>query len=212
MEVIFMAFTNNKLGAPIGVDRVHCAVLDTDDANVIPVYSNLNALPGIRTVNVSFADNKSVEYFDNGPMYTFMAKGNRTVTVARSSLSNEEQRLLLGLGLDTDGYTVDSLYGTPPYIALGWRRLKIGVDGKEYYDYVWYLKGILSLSDDNSETRQENPAIQLRNLSGEFIARQCDGAFVYKVSTDDALDPADLAALDGTFFTLATINKLIVSV
>jgi phi13 family phage major tail protein len=206
-----MAITNTKYGTPIGLDNLHCAKLTLDEKDTVPVYTDLNPLRAARVVNATLNNEKKQEWFDDMPMYNFNAKGAKNLTITRASLSNEEKQLYLGYGKTTLGYTVDGSTDTPPYVAIGYRVRKRGVDGVDYFDYVWHLKGTLSEDNSNAESRQESISPQLRNLSGDFIARMCDGEYTIIQSTDDPnLTQQQLEDLETDFFTLATLNTLIV--
>ena len=206
-----MAFTNTKNAAVVGLDMAFAAILKTDPLNTgattetTPIYEHLNPLPNVRSASVSSADSTTIEYFDNAAKYSILSKGNKTVTLSRSHFSNEELKMYFGLQTSEDWITLEGSESIPPYVALGFRRLKIGQDGGQYYDYVWYLKGILRINDDAAETRQESPALQLRTAVGEFIERQADGFTVIKVSTDDLNINQTVF---NNWFTLQTLNKL----
>jgi phi13 family phage major tail protein len=205
---MIMAITDNQLKANpvIGVDMAHYAVMTldptpNDPGGGTPVYGTPVPLLNVKAVRISSADNTETFNYDNVPKFTVKSKGEKTVNFVRASFNNQEMQALLGLKADASGITIEGTESDPPDIALGFRRML--TDNK--YEYVWYLKGKMSMNEENTDTREKNVSIQDRTMVGTFIARQCDGVYVIRVSTaDEGVSPEVFT----NWFSAATIAKL----
>jgi len=198
---------NSAVNPIIGVDMAHYAILDFDPlpsvgtGSLLPIYREPISLPNVRSIGIGSTDTSATEYYDNAPRIVIMAKSDKTLNFTRASFTNEEKRSLLGWKRTEDGSTFETGDSLPPYIAFAFRRLKYG----GHYDYVWYLKGIMALNQLDSETRQATITVQNLTMTGTFITRQCDNAYVITKATDDpGFEPGSVK----DWFTAGTINRL----
>jgi phi13 family phage major tail protein len=203
--------TEKTKAAPvIGVDMAHYAVLAKDlspseEGFGPPEYGDPVALIGAKAIRISSGDNTDTFFYDNVPMFTATAKGEKTVSFVRAEFTNPERRALLGLGVDDDGATVEDADANPPTIAFGFRRKLIG----GAYEYVWYLKGTMGMNEENTDSQEKNVSIQDRTMVGTFVPRQCDRMYVRRVSTNDPDVKTDLIK---NWFKKETIAKILKAV
>ncbi|MCL1844278.1 MAG: hypothetical protein FWF77_00035 [Defluviitaleaceae bacterium] len=198
----------------VSVDSGHYALVIEDPINVNPavatarppVYGEPVLLPGLQTVGVTSGDSQVPVQADGITLLAVVNKGPKTLNLVRTEFSNAELEVLQGLGRDDRGLLVESGDSHPPDVAFGFRREKHG----GHYDYFWLLKGIISVNEDTTNTRQTTFSEQPWTAAGTFVSRQCDRAILIKMSSDDAkYYDATLAA---NWFTAETLNKLIVIV
>jgi len=190
----------------IGVDMAFYALLQDDPLFSIddpkpPVYTAPVALPNAKGITVSSSDGTTTEYYDNAPKITVASKSDRTVNFVRAAFSNEELKELLGLDINGDGVLMEGGKSNPPNLAFGFRRLKVG----NFYDYVWYLKGVMYMNEVASATREQSVTMQNRTMIGTFISRSCDDQILIQVSTDD---PGVNQQVFEDWFKAETLNKL----
>lgn len=198
----------------ISVDSGHYAVLVEDPINMDsaatnaqpPVYDEPVRLPGVQTVGVTSGDTQVPVQADGITLLAVVSKGPKTLNLIRTEFSNEELEVLQGLGRDERGLLVESGNSHPIDVAFGYRREKHG----GHFDYFWYVKGIISVNEDTTNTRQPTFSEQPWTAAGTFTARQSDNIICIKMSTDDEKSyDADLA---NKWFTAETLNKLVVLV
>jgi len=189
----------------IGVDMAHYALLLNDPPfsesdPEAPEYGEPVALPNAKGITVTSSDSATTEYYDNAPKITVASKSDRTINFVRAAFSNAELKVLLGLA-SMDGIIIEGGKSNPPYLAFGFRRLKVG----NHYDYVWYLKGIMYMNELAAATREQNVTMQNRTMVGTFIVRACDDQIYIQASTDDPdVDPQVFE----DWFKAETLNKL----
>jgi phi13 family phage major tail protein len=205
-----------KTVAPvIGVSNAHYALLISDpfppvpgsaEPPALPEYGEVKPMPGTRAISISSADSSSTEIYDDGDlMFNLFSKGVKTISFERASVSNAEKADFLGHKRTAAGVYFESSDSIPPALAFGFRRTKQNDLNVLYYDYVWYLKGQMSMNENAATTRQETVTLQNRSLTGTFGTRICDGVYVITISSDDEDFDAELAE---TWFTQATLNQL----
>jgi phi13 family phage major tail protein len=204
-----MFMVENKLTSNpvIGLDMAHYAILVNDPTlgepgSGKPEYREPVPLSDTKAIRVASSDNTDTHYYDNVPRFTVTAKGEKTVNFVRAGFTNEEKQVLLGYEKDGEGATIEGSESNPPYIAFGFRRMVTG----GHYEYVWYLKGQMSMNEENTETREKNVSIQERTMVGTFIPRLCDNKYVRRVCT---ADPGVEPALIKKWFTREAISLIL---
>lgn len=147
----------------IGCDNLVWAPLTADDGTLI-TYGTPVPFPGLMKIGISPNSSTGTAFFDNGPGDTAATLGAIEVTIDKNALSSNEEALLLGHTIGTNGVVISSGDDVPPEGALGYRTLKS--NGK--HAYVWLLKGSFSEPEDNSETRGDSVSFQNPTIKGNF--------------------------------------------
>jgi len=117
----------------IGCDNLVYAKMTTEDTvDQAPVYGEVNAAPGVMSININPNGSLETLFADDGPMETATTLGKIDVEIQKNELTTQNKADLLGHEIDGNGAVVYSDNDVPPYVAIGFRTLKS--NGK--YRYV----------------------------------------------------------------------------
>lgn len=165
--------------AIIGLDDLHYAILTKDDATGA-TYQTPVKVPGIIQANIN--PNASVEtlFADNGPMETAATIGQIELELNTADLPYEVQAAWLGHTVDANGIMMRKASDVPPFVAIGFRSLKS--NGK--YRYVWLLKGKFAVPEMNNETKGDSVNFQTPTITGSFVKRDYDDAWIREADED----------------------------
>ncbi len=197
-------------GARTALKRCGWATLISDPVQVpgadvvLPVYDNYHPLPLVRDCNVTDNDSTTTEYFDDMAAFVLYSPGDKTITVNRAYINNEDAVHVLGAKKAKGG--AGYLDGkVKPYGAFFGQRGFVTPDGETGFELFVYLKVQAGGGANNAATRQQTPALQLRTLNFTAISRLCDEQSVYcETYMDNELTPEIL----NRFFSVETVNKL----
>jgi len=141
------------------------------------VYDEVKPLGPAMALNLAPSINRANLRADDAVLFSDAAKGPTAVTLNTAYLESEVEADILGKELDENGGITDSQNDDPPYIAIG----GMAECARGGYEYFWIYRVKLAPAEENKETKQETPAYQTPNLSGESIPRLHDGAEKYKL-------------------------------
>ena len=149
----------------IGCDNLVYAVMTEEDTvDTLPTYGEVEAAPGVMSLNIN--PNGSIEtlFADDGPMDTASTIGRIEVEIQKNALTTKNKADLLGHGVDANGGLVYGDADIAPWVAVAFRTLKS--NGK--YRYVWLYKGKFSEPEDNNETKGDGINFQTDTVRGNF--------------------------------------------
>jgi len=175
--------------AVVGLKNLHYAKLTKDDDTGVTYGTPKKIAPAI-SVQMNTNSNTATLYADDGPAATDSALGVTEVTINTSDLPTAVEAELLGHTINEDGVMIENSDDAAPYVAIGFSS--ITSDGGEMF--VWLLKGKFSVPQQNHQTKGENIEYQTPTIVGQFLKRDFDGDWRYKVrSTDDGVNAAVIA-------------------
>ena len=166
----------------MGFRNLYYAKLTKDDETGV-AYETPKRFPGAVSINEE-AQSETAKLFADDVLYESMqvfSEGELELVVAD---------LPTNIRVELGGHSIDSATGkitynvsdVAPYFALMGEFLK-GDGTKRYFKL---LKGQLSESGLESETKNDSPELRTTTLNGTFAGRKYDGNYKYVVdSTDD---------------------------
>ncbi|MCP3738818.1 major tail protein [Rossellomorea sp. BNER] len=156
-----------------GLKSFNIATLTTDDTTGT-VYATPKKLPEGISVQVEPNVATGRLFGDNRTVATASKFNYATVTINTTELPAEDEALLLGKTLDTDGVLKD-MGGTAPYVAFGFEVTMD--DGSS--EYWWLLKGKFSEPSRTNNTATDSIEFGTPTIAGEFIQRESDGEWKF---------------------------------
>lgn len=190
----------------VGLDKLHYAPIIKDDATGYtagePVY-----LAPVATAKVATTRNSNTQYADDGVFDTYSAEGESTVEIEVTNVPLATAAQLTGKTYNTaNGMLIEGSGSGAPEYALLFRSKKS--NGK--YRYVCYLKGKFSLSDEEYQTQEAQPAPKLAKLT--FVGLNTIFTFTTATGREETVkvvkadeDVAASAALIETWFTAVPV-------
>lgn len=137
-----------------GVDNLVAAEVTNDDNEVSGGYTTgeVFQVAGVAEISKTTETDSSTSYYDNVPAIVINSEGSDEITLTCSIPDLATYAKLVGKDIDaTTGAMIDG-ERTPKYFALGYRFKK--TDGT--YRYVWRLKGMFAIPDENSATEDDS--------------------------------------------------------
>src|SRR5690625_1048824 len=162
--------------AIIGLKDLHYAIIEEEDENKT-VYGEVKRLGPARAFNIAPTINTADLRADDAPLFSDTAKGPATITLNTAYLESEVEADLLGKTVDERGGIVDSGTDDAPYVAVGGRA----EDARGGYQWFWVYRIKFAPSEENKETKEDTPAYQTPNLSGQALPRINDKRERYKL-------------------------------
>lgn len=176
-----------------GLKDLHYAIITEEDRDKT-VYSEVKPLGPAMALNLSPTVNSANLRADDHVLFTDSAKGPITVTLNTAYLPKEVEADILGKKIAPNGGISDNVNDNPPYIAIGGRA----ENAQGGYDYFWIYRVKFAPGEENMETKQETPAYQTPNLTGQALPRLHDGEEKFKAWDQDA-DITDKTMFDDWF-------------
>lgn len=176
--------------ARVGVDKFHYAIL-TADTNAALTYGEFKAAPGTISIGVSLENVSGTLYADNKAVITYQSIGTATVTIERTTITDDMKKDIMGSPM-----VKSTRYVTPgtssPYVGVAFRMLYS--DGT--YQYVKLYKGKFSEPELSVSTKGESIEFQTESIEGTFVST------IHEVNIGTAeaprLVPLMMATLDET--------------
>lgn len=166
--------------ATIGLKDLHYSKIIKDDETGVTYEAPKKIAPAI-SVGMKTNSESTTLYADDGPAATDSSLGMTEVTINTSDLPTEVEADLLGHTVNEDGVLVGNADDSAPYVAIGFKSKTS--DGGEMF--VWLLKGKFSVPEANHQTKGESIEYQTPTIVGQFLKRQFDGDWRYKVRSND---------------------------
>jgi phi13 family phage major tail protein len=182
----------------IGLKKAYYAV-QTSDVEGAAVYNAPVALANMQQVQVNPKVSNVQVPGDDIIVEEISECLGADIVMQRSEITPQEEAILLGRPVDTDGGAYGGTFDNAPNVAFGYMRTfknsNVGL-------YVWLFKVKFKPSNSTADTKpvdSVNP--QYDSLGGAAITRTADGAWIYSVKSSDP----NFAA---TFFTKAKLETL----
>ncbi|MYL41825.1 major tail protein [Virgibacillus salexigens] len=163
-----------------GLRELHYAIIESED-NASTTYGEVKPLGPAMALNLAPSVNRANLRADDGVLFSDSAKGPIAVTLNTAYLEKDVEADILGKTIDENGGITDSGDDDAPYIAIGGKA----ESARGGFEFFWVYRIKLAPAEENKETKQETPAYQTSNLSGEAIPRLHDKAEKYKMWDQD---------------------------
>jgi len=179
-------------------DLVYALMSESSDvAGGTTTYGTIYTLPNLRRISINPNSAAATLFGDDGPRISAETIGEIDVEFEIADILPADEARILGNTYST-GSIVRDLADASPYIALGFKLLRSGLDSATaVYDYIWLYKGKMMKPAQDNQTKEDKINFQCPKLVGKFVARQSDNQWMIKCRTDDA----NAATITAGFFS-----------
>lgn len=175
----------------IGVDNLHVAKIETDTPEAT-TYAEAVRMPKLINVGLSKAVAEAELHADDALDEYIAELTGLEISINSKDLTAEQEALLLGKKIDTNGAVVSSETDNAPYFAVMFRSRKS--DGTYQYRVLYKVR--FRPYDETYDTKSDSITFQTPTITGRALKRDSDGLFDLKVDETEE-NKAKLA----TFFT-----------
>lgn len=150
--------------ARVGVDKFHYAILTADTAAAL-TYGDFKSAPGTISMGVTLESVSGTLYADNKAIITYQSIGTATVSIERTSITDEMKKDLMGSPMKGAVRHVTP-GSSSPYVGIAFRMLYS--DGT--YQYVKLYKGKFNEPELSVTTKGESIEFQTESIEGTFVS------------------------------------------
>jgi phi13 family phage major tail protein len=168
-------------GVRIGLRDLYYALLTTD-ASDGAVYGTPVRIVGAIVANINPNSSSETLFGDDGPLETASQLGQIEAEITVADLPLSVQAVLLGHTAPSAGVMFKKSTDTPPWVAIGFKSKKSNGN----YRYVWLLKGKFREIELNHETQDDSINFQTQAITGHFVKREYDDAYVKLADEDES--------------------------
>jgi phi13 family phage major tail protein len=179
-------------GYTIGIEDLYFAPVTTDTKATIAygtpveIAKAVSATVSPKTATASF-------YANNKEVATVNEVTGIELKLSVDDLNAAALETVLGIQKNADGVIVFDDSAIAPYGALLFKS-KLHNGG---YRYVALLKGTFQLPEDSFQTKGEGVEFSAKEITGNFVLREHDGAYRYQVDSNDT--GVSQTVIDGWF-------------
>ena len=153
----------------------------TSESTLETIYDEVKPLGPAMALGIVPSVNRGNLRADDGVLFSDSSKGPIAVTLNTAYLEKEVEADILGKTIHPNGLISDNKDDNAPYIAIGGQA----EDARGGSEFFWIYRVKLAPAEENKETKQETPAYQTPNLTGEAIPRLHDGEEKAKLWSED---------------------------
>lgn len=182
----------NAVVPVVGLEKLYVAKILTDGETTtfdIPKY-----LPGVKEIGIKPKVNTDEFYAENMLWLSDTTLANIDVEVDITDLVDEDEAMLLGHKIATEGGIIKSANDIAPDVALLLKANK----GNGKARYVVLYKGKFSLGDDSYKGKEGKSNFQAKKLKATFAPLHSNSMWSYKVDEEQGMD-------DTKFFAKVTV-------
>ena len=166
-------------GVKIGLSNLHYSIITFDTQTKKETYGTPVAVPGVTEAKLNPNASSDTLFADDGPAEVAATVGKISLELSCAYLTHTIQAALLGHTF-TNGILTRKATDTPPWVAVGFKSLKSNGE----YQYVWLTKGKFQLPEQTFMTKKESVNFQVPSITGNFVARELDGAWILEAHSD----------------------------
>ncbi len=183
----------NKIVPVVGLERLYVAKLLTDDITGatfdVPKY-----FAGIKEIGIKPKVNSDEFYAENQLWLSETTLANIDVEIDITDLTNEDEAMLLGHKIATEGGIIKSADDIAPEVALLYKANK--GNGKARYGIIY--KGKFSIGDEDFKGKEGKANFQSKKLKATFAPLHSNSMWSYKIDEEQGMD-------DTKFFAKVTV-------
>ncbi|WIV10543.1 major tail protein [Proteiniborus sp. MB09-C3] len=181
-----------KIMPVVGLEKLYVAKITKDD-NTGAEYDIPKYLAGVKEIGINPKANTENFYAENKVWDSETTLEDIEVTVNITDLTDEDEALLLGHKLATEGGIIRSEDDIAPEVALLFKANK----SKGATRYTVLYRGKFRIGEEGAKGKEGNTSFQTKTLNATFAPLKFNGMWSYKVDSDSTDTPVDL---DTTFF------------
>lgn len=175
--------------AQVGLNKLYYAPVTADTEAAI-TYGTPVRISGAINADIKPGAQSGTLFADDGPREVDTVLGEIDVTLELADLPLATAAALLGATLDaTTGELIHKSTDVAPYVALLFQSAK----ADNTIRYVKLLKGKFSANEEVYKTKDNSITFQTPKLTGKFVARIHDSAWIRKIDSDSTATGATAA-------------------
>ncbi|AJA42868.1 phage tail protein [Clostridium tetani] len=171
----------NTIVPVVGLEKLYVAKILSDGETT--TYDTPKYLAGIKEIGVKPKVNSDEFYAENQLWLSESTLANVDVEVDITDLTNEDEAMLLGHKIATEGGIIKSADDVAPEVALLFKANK----GNGKARYVVLYKGKFSIGDEDYKGKEGKANFQSKKLKATFAPLHSNSMWSYKVDEEQGM-------------------------
>lgn len=171
----------NTIVPVVGLEKLYVAKILSDGETT--TYDTPKYLAGIKEIGVKPKVNSDEFYAENQLWLSETTLANVDVEVDITDLTNEDEAMLLGHKIATEGGIIKSADDVAPEVALLFKANK----GNGKARYVVLYKGKFSIGDEDYKGKEGKANFQSKKLKATFAPLHSNSMWNWKVDEEDGM-------------------------
>jgi len=172
---------SNQIVPVVGLDKLYIAKILRDEVET--EFDKPKYLAGIKEIGIKPKVNTDEFYAENQLWLSETTLANIDVEVDITDLTNEDEAMLLGHKIATEGGIIKSADDTAPEVALLYKANK--GNGKARYGVLY--KGKFSIGDESYKGKEGKANFQSKKLKATFAPLHSNSMWSYKVDEEQGM-------------------------
>lgn len=180
-----MALTSNRMR--IGLSNVVYSIMDdtTDVTAGVISYGTVYPLVGAMTLSFDRGASVATVFGDDGPFAVGDTVGEMKLTLEIADILPADYARLLGFTY-ANGLIAEGVSDQSPYVAIGFKTLRMGVDGaNKVYEYFWLPKVKFQKPKNDEKTKDKSLAPRTVSLEGVALMTTSNSKYIVRARGDD---------------------------
>lgn len=171
----------NTIVPVVGLEKLYVAKILTDGETT--TFDTPKYLAGIKEIGVKPKVNSDEFYAENQLWLSETTLANVDVEVNITDLTNEDEAMLLGHKIATEGGIIKSADDVAPEVAILFKANK----GNGKARYVVLYKGKFSIGDEDYKGKEGKANFQSKKLKATFAPLHSNSMWSYKVDEEQGM-------------------------
>jgi phi13 family phage major tail protein len=171
----------NTIVPVVGLEKLYVAKILSDGETT--TYDTPKYLAGIKEIGVKPKVNSDEFYAENQLWLSETTLANIDVEVDITDLTNEDEAMLLGHKIATEGGIIKSADDVAPEVALLFKANK----GNGKARYVVLYKGKFSIGDEDYKGKEGKANFQAKKLKATFAPLHSNSMWSYKIDEEQGM-------------------------
>ena len=172
----------NAIVPVVGLKKLYVAKILADDATT--TFDTPKCLAGIKEISIKPKVAIDEFYAEDMLWLSDTTLANIDVEVNITDLTSEDEAMLLGHKIATEGGIIKSADDVAPDVALLFKAIK----GNGKARYITLYKGKFSIGDDDYKGKEGKANFQTKKLKASFSPLHSNSMWSYKVDEEDGMD------------------------
>jgi len=173
---------SNQIVPVVGLEKLYVSKI-LSDAESTTTFDTPKYLPGVKEIGIKPKVNGDDFYAENQLWLSETTLANIDVEVDITDLTNEDEAMLLGHKIATEGGIIKSADDTAPEVALLYKANK--GNGKARYGVLY--KGKFSIGDESYKGKEGKANFQSKKLKATFAPLHSNSMWSYKVDEEQGM-------------------------
>ncbi|WP_096635852.1 major tail protein [Clostridium cochlearium] len=173
---------SNTVVPVVGLEKLYVAKILSDGETT--TFDTPKYLAGVKEIGVKPKVNSDEFYAENQLWLSETTLANVDVEVDITDLTSEDEAMLLGHKIATEGGIIKSADDVAPEVALLFKANK----GNGKARYVVLYKGKFSIGDEDYKGKEGKANFQAKKLKATFAPLHSNSMWSYKIDEEQGMD------------------------